>query len=289
MNRRSVLTAAVSVAVTPAFAGCMSDADDAGDDVPTDDGGADEAASDDDTAASDADTNGASDADGEAAEFETEVRAPTEAELGEEFDIVVEVHNAGEQAGSFGSTLYVRSTTGPEPVSWETVTLSAHVDAGETVTVREPLAVDIPSVVYYRVGSGGQVRTVDIPGSRAPIIAETALVSDWRSFGDLEANQLDTASAGDIIGVAHQHWAFVHDGTLAVFEQVDVYHDGARVDSQTVEDEQIFDTVGWQRFEHALFFDTTEWDVGQYTAEIRLRDDVTGDVSRTATLEFDVE
>jgi len=64
--------------------------------------------------------------------------------------------------------------------------------------------------------------------------------------------------------------------------------DGDRVDMKQDSDEQLVDAEGRQQWEHALYFDIADWEQGEYSYEVLIRDNVLEKVSGTAEGEFEV-
>lgn len=123
-----------------------------------------------------------------------------------------------------------------------------------------------------------------------PEIRDAGIVSEWSSYGDIDENEISTVTEGEMANIAYQYYAFIHEGTLHLFHQVDVYDDdGDRVDQFTTENEQIFDGNGYNIFEYSVSFNTSGWGTGEFTASIRIRDEVSSDVSETYEYTFNVE
>lgn len=123
--------------------------------------------------------------------------------------------------------------------------------------------------------------------SPAPEITDAGLVSEWNNYGDIDEFSVSTANVGDNVIIAYQYNLYIHEGTGHDFAQIELYNDdGERVAQNSTEDEQIYDNDGYSAFEYAQVFDTTEWEAGDYTAEIIIRDEVTGKVSDTFDFTF---
>lgn len=128
------------------------------------------------------------------------------------------------------------------------------------------------------------------PEAPRPEIIAVRLVSEWNDYGDVYANAIDEVTIGDYATIAFRHVTPVHDGTLHVFENVNVrsIREDRRVGLRRFEDEQLTEGDGPQRWEHALSFDTFDWSPGPHRAEVMIRDEITGKVSEPADHEFDV-
>jgi hypothetical protein len=127
------------------------------------------------------------------------------------------------------------------------------------------------------------------PEPVSPSISETSLLYGWRDFGDVQDKQLEAVGKGAQAIVGFHYSAMVHDGTVNLTEQVSVYGpENNRVDIDQQTDEQLTDTEGVQEYEHAIAFDTATWDLGSYTYEVLIRDNVTSKVSDTIRGSFQV-
>lgn len=110
-----------------------------------------------------------------------DVSAPESVQLNERFEIAVTVENTGGQSGVWESELEWQVTAGPDPDTWELVLPELEIPPGETFKwTSGRFSLSRPSVFYYRL-SDRPTQTVDIPGTRAPIIDATNLVSEWSS------------------------------------------------------------------------------------------------------------
>lgn len=148
-----------------------------------------------------------------------------------------------------------------------------------------------PSPTATSTPSATSSPTVSSTPETAPEILFANLVGEFKQYGDVREEKIESATAGDSILVGNRHRYYVHDGTLHVFEQADVWDDESsnHAGTRTREDEQVFDTSGYQLFESTLLFDTQGWGPGTYEASIRIRDEVTGTVSNEAVFTFELE
>lgn len=128
------------------------------------------------------------------------------------------------------------------------------------------------------------------PEPPAPRIINVQLVSEWETYGDVADKAIDEVAVGERAWIGFRQEVYIHDGTLHVFEDVEVREQpsGNRVGHRTFEDEQLTDGSGLQMWEHALPFYTDEWSPGEYRARVIIRDEVTGKVSEPAYETFDV-
>lgn len=214
------------------------------------------------------------------------IEAPSPIKTGEQFRLRVRVTNTGDQPGVFETRLNIEAAEGQ--VS-EDGSISLAVDPGETATwesdqVSFPRAV---TVTYSLPEYGRHTQQKVQPASTRPEVIFANLVTEWNTFGDVEENEISSARAGEYATVGFRHHYYLHEGTYHIFEQCDVYDaSDDRIGSQTFEDEQIFEGSGYSEFEHALSFDTRGWGSGTYTAYVRVRDEVTNEVSRPLDFSF---
>jgi len=80
-----------------------------------------------------------------------------------------------------------------------------------------------PGFLHYRLEDSGDTNTVELPASRAPIMIDAKLVSDWSEFGDFKKNQVETGRVDETVTVAYRRWHFAHDRTVKALKQIDVY------------------------------------------------------------------
>lgn len=124
------------------------------------------------------------------------------------------------------------------------------------------------------------------PTPPAPDIDFVNLVSSWDSFGDARNNAIREATKGEQITIAARYTSWVHDGTSDETIQVEIYDSaGDRVAFKQDFNNQIVDRSGLSEWEWSLVFDAT-WEPGEYTAEVVVRDDISGKVSDKGTVTF---
>lgn len=285
MRRRDFLTALAGA--TPVLAGCMeSQPRENNQDAspsPGNNTSTSPAAEEDDSSPSDTPQEP------EPATFQIQdVTAPDSADRGEPVQVEVTVTNTGGETGVWNSTLYSKTTRGQMSEEWSSSEMQLRIPAGETRTWRSAeLVLDRPAVAYYRVGEDGEVRGIDVPGSKAPIIRDVNLVSEWEAFGDALDKEINSADEGDVITIAFRYLYWAENQTLDVFHQVQVYDDdGERVAIETWEGEQVTDRNGWVIYENSVRFSTSEWGNGDFTADVQLRDNQNQGVSEEASTEF---
>jgi len=127
------------------------------------------------------------------------------------------------------------------------------------------------------------------PSPQPPSIDEVSLVSRWFDFGDVEDHQVNAVGRGAPANVGFRYHAEVHDGQSDVTQQVRIFDEsGSRVAMDEVSDDQLTDSEGYQSWEHVLQFETDQWDLGDYEAEVIVRDNVIGANSSPKTASFTV-
>ncbi|WP_435347871.1 hypothetical protein [Haloarchaeobius sp. HRN-SO-5] len=123
-----------------------------------------------------------------------------------------------------------------------------------------------------------------------PEVVLVNLVSDYQEYGDAEDNRISSAEVGDEINIAFRFRLWSHDRVAHNTNQVRVYGPaGGSVSVATWDDRQLVDWSGSELWENYAWFDTTGWEAGEYTAEVLIRDEVTGEVSDPETTTFDME
>lgn len=116
-------------------------------------------------------------------------------------------------------------------------------------------------------------------------IEESSLLSHWEDFGDVLSNQMNAVGVGGIANIGARYNIPVHDGKVEELFQVTVFNEESSVDSRTVEDTKLVrNDVQKEAYERWEGFDTTDWEQGNYTAQVIVRDEVTGE---NASAEFD--
>ncbi|MFW6434818.1 MAG: hypothetical protein ACOCY1_00410 [Halovenus sp.] len=224
------------------------------------------------------------------ASFDVVDAGPESVNVGERFRYQIEVENTGGRDGTFEDTLEGRVAGG----EWrELSTIELEVPAGETRTWEgQETESEEAGTVEFRFADDGYTWefTAERVSSR-PEIEDVNLVSEWDDFGDAIDNAIPSADVGERIAIAFRHRSVVHDGTLHIFAQAEIYDTdtGDRVDIDNYEDDQVTEGSGYQDWEHVLRFDTTGWDPGEYRAEVFVRDEETGDVSAPAETTFELQ
>jgi hypothetical protein len=209
--------------------------------------------------------------------------SPDNAELGEEITQEFIFENQGNGAGSERIDIYTEINFGqpPEQNDFSEFTVEPSAEPGEQTTLApfDPVSYTSPSVIFAGIREREVDHRTDIPDSKAPILTDASLVSDWESFGDLEENGIEQVEVGESIEIASQYW-YWRDQRLDVFRTVRLFNENRdRVRITTSSDEQLVENVGWAPFQIADVFDTTGLDPGEYTAEILVEDESSGLVS----------
>ncbi len=123
----------------------------------------------------------------------------------------------------------------------------------------------------------------------APEITASSLLTGWQDFGDVLDEQVSGVGKGANAIVGFRYQANIIDGSVDTTEQVRVFGpDDNRVGLEEATDDQLVDGEGRQDWEHALYFDTASWDLGDYSYEVLVRNNATGEVSDTAEGTFSV-
>lgn len=127
------------------------------------------------------------------------------------------------------------------------------------------------------------------PEPKAPAIDTVALLSGWDNFGDTLDQQVDAVGQGAPAIISYRFQAGVHGGTNDTTNQVKIYDSaGDRVAIDQSSDEQLVDDSGYDTWEHAMRFETSQWSKGEYTAEVLIRDNVINKTSETVSHTFQV-
>lgn len=224
--------------------------------------------------------------------FTASVSVPESIELGGDYTFTLRVENTGNVDGTWTGQVALTSTAGPEPDAsseWQTQEVELEVPAGETRT-RESNSFEVsrPGAFYCRINDGEPHKT-EIPASKAPILEETNLITEWNSFGDAVENRITEADAGSRITIASRYWYYAENQTHNTFSQVEVFNgSNERVGIQTTNSEQVTEQSRWVQWESSLILNTTGWGEGTYTAEMLVRDNQTDEVSDAGTVEFEL-
>lgn len=127
------------------------------------------------------------------------------------------------------------------------------------------------------------------PAEFEPVIEAANLVSELRSLEDVEDNALDSAEAGSVILIGFRFRVMAHDGSVEATEEVEIVGPGGEtVAEKSVENTQSVNGTGERILVHGLQFNTAEWETGDYTANVVIRDEISGQESSTATAEFEL-
>jgi hypothetical protein len=114
------------------------------------------------------------------------------------------------------------------------------------------------------------------------------LVESFESYGDVAENAIQSAPAGQEILVGYRHETWVHDSTFKTTIQIEILDQGNnRVAINQDKEDQVVDADGPTMWEGAMGF-LADWRPGEYTAEVVIRDDVTGLTSEPGTGTFEI-
>lgn len=117
------------------------------------------------------------------------------------------------------------------------------------------------------------------PEPDAPTVLVVNLIESFEEYGDVQANEIESAPQGTNILIGYRYEVWIHQGTHDLTSQVEILdRDGNRVAINQDTDEQLTDGNGLQVWERALGFQAS-WEPAQYRAKVILRDNVTGKVS----------
>lgn len=213
---------------------------------------------------------------------------PERVAVGDPVELAVTLENQDDEPGRYRETL-VATPDGPQLQQHQ---IEIEVPANETAVWRsDPIVFEHGGRVSYRLPDAFEDETILItPASKAPQIEAVNLVTEWADFGDTFENATDTATVGDLIEIADRHRYWHEDGQYHIFRQVRILDDaGERVAIDQHTEEQMTDTEGFDSWEGAVWFDTAGWELGSYTAEVLLRNELTGERSEPVTTEFEIE
>lgn len=125
------------------------------------------------------------------------------------------------------------------------------------------------------------------PEPRAPTVEAVNLVTEWVDYGDVVENEIEGEAPGAGIVVGYRYDVEVHDGLHHITRQCRVYDsDGQRVAFDASEDRQLVEYSGYDSWEGSIYFETDGWALGEYEAEVLVRDEVSGKNSNAATGRF---
>ena len=122
-----------------------------------------------------------------------------------------------------------------------------------------------------------------------PELVSANLLTHWEEFGDVRKFEVNAVGKGGNAVVGWRYSLPIHDGKSEESYQVTIYNEeGPSVTSRKGSDQNLTNNAGsdtWERWEG---IDTTGWDQGQYSAEVLVRDEVTGKNSETISVDFTV-
>lgn len=126
------------------------------------------------------------------------------------------------------------------------------------------------------------------PDPEPPEVLFVNLISSFDQFGDVRSNSIESAPRGSDILIGWREETWVHDGTYATTTQVEIL-DGQnnRVAVNQDADDQVVNSDGAQEWEGAMSF-RADWEPGEYTAEVIVRDDETDMVSEPESGTFEI-
>lgn len=123
----------------------------------------------------------------------------------------------------------------------------------------------------------------------APEISYLNLLSVWDEYGDVLDNRVNAVGAGANAVIGLRYSLPVHDGKSEEFVQVTVYHNGPSVASRKANETRISgEGTTEETWERWFGIETADWDVGTYTAEAIVRDEISGRNSAPMEVEFEV-
>lgn len=283
MRRREYLATGSSLAAF-GFAGCSSSA-------PTTETNTTESDTATDTATATATDTETETATATPPSFEVqEISMPDGVPVGDMLPVEFTVRNTGEKGAFWMGTFEFAYTRGPEPDDWTDIAPEVFV-AGESTTTEtiEFNPFESPGVFYARFDDD-RVETIHSPLSKAPIVEEVNLVSEWESFGDGVENRVQSANAGEGIPIVTRYWEYMENQTHHTRTQMRVYdmesEDRVGIESYTAN--KISDAAGWGQWENAIHFDTQGWGTGEYRAEVLVRDEQNSEVSEEGTVTFEL-
>jgi len=221
------------------------------------------------------------------AAYDVALEAPERVPVEEQFTVAVEVTNTGGQPGQFREPIDISMEDGPAELLRY---IEPDVRAGETAST-------VVSVGPLR--ETGQAR-LEVPGrdaeatvevhadDAAPRVQMVTPISEWTGYGDVVDNSIDEVRAGDParIGVRYDIW--VHSGEMNSLVQTIIRQDGEQVAVDQAPFERLVEYSGRSDWEAAPAFRTGDWEPGEYTAEVIVRDETNGEQSAAVDTTFDV-
>lgn len=129
----------------------------------------------------------------------------------------------------------------------------------------------------------------ETPEPKPPEIKVVNLVTSWETFGDVVDNRVEASTPGAPITIGYRFDLESHDGEAHSLEQVEIRDEnGDRVAIDQRDDRQLTDDSGYSTWEGGMTFDTSGWERGEYTAEVKIRDEVAGKTSESSSTEFEL-
>lgn len=121
-----------------------------------------------------------------------------------------------------------------------------------------------------------------------PTIVTTAVVSKWEEYGDVYDEQTNEIEVGAYFAIGSRFETLVHDSSVTVRLQVEVYRGDELVTRESATADTLTDESGVVEWEMVVPLRAAEWEPGDYSAEVILQDETTGETSSTKTVEFTV-
>lgn len=152
-----------------------------------------------------------------------------------------------------------------------------------------PLPTPTPTMTPTPTRTPTPTQTPTATPERAPWVVRATLVEGWPDDADFDANGMNAVGRGGTADVAFAFDVWAGDGQARVTADTTVSHrrdeiaHDSRTDGRVVEQQTDFARLHW-----AVPFDTTDWTLGDKTAEILVRDENLGVTSVAYHLEFDV-
>lgn len=100
---------------------------------------------------------------------------------------------------------------------------------------------------------------------------------------------MESVGAGGRAIIGTRYSIAVHDGKSEEFVQMTIYGEDSSIDSNSVSESRLSDgKVEADEYERWMAFETDGWEKESYTAEVIVRDEISGKNSDTSRTEFDV-
>lgn len=114
------------------------------------------------------------------------------------------------------------------------------------------------------------------------------LISSFEEYGDVKNRAIQTAPSGSDILIGYRTEIWVHDGQVDTTDEIRIFNSaGNRVAINQDQDAQLTEGNGPQLWEGAMTF-TADWEPGEYSAEVIIRDNISGKVSQPETSSFEI-